>query len=75
VAAVSLRVDISRTTKKVVLMLKVNMQKRKWGEQRASMCSLVAKGNAGQKVRRAAVRKKRTFMKMMGVSVLCELIY
>ena len=66
----SLRVDISRTTKKVVLMLKVNIQKRKWGEQRASMYSLVAKGNAGQKVRRAAVRKKRTFMKMMGVSVL-----
>ena len=70
--AASHRVDISRTIHKV--MLKANMLKIKWGEQRASMYSLVAKGNAGQKVRRAAVRKKRTFMKMMGVSVLCELI-
>ena len=70
--AASHRADISRTTNKVVSMLKASNHKGRWGEQRVSMYFLVARGNAGQRARRAAVRKKRSLLKMMGVSELCE---
>ncbi len=73
VAASHRGVDNNRATNKVVSMLLKANKYNRWGEQRVSMYSLAARGNEGQKVRRAAVRKKRTLLKMMGVSELCYL--
>jgi hypothetical protein len=56
---------IDGATNKVAMGLKVNNICKV--EQLALTCSLVVRGNEGQKVKRAAVRKRMNSLTMMGV--------
>ena len=65
-----LKIDSNGMASQIVSMLKANNLCKVEVEQRVSMYSLAGRASVGQKAKRAAVRKKRTLLKMTGVSTL-----